>query len=549
MRILLALLVLALGCGGGGATETHEAAANRSEATSDRVRATPSTQTTQTSEPRAEPAAQAPRDDDAAPSLDLLHAVPATVVVSSAYRDEARQAPRLVDGDLESAWNSRTGDLVGAWVEFQLPVEATVREVLLTVGFPRQQGALDLFTANQRIAEVRVSRGETTIGTFPLDVTSRELQRIAVSGDGGIYRITVTRVTAGSRSDWREAIISELRVMGTAAGAAEGAHTPSVRVADARAAAEVERGPESERAAPALAAPEPAPAPVADAGYFGIRSRGLAQLSEAGMEVLHAGPIADFAIDGAGVHVLAGDGRHLFVIANGQRRELAIPETESFSIVALGPDGAAVLASAFGIWWRRGTAWSSAEAMDTSVPDWQAQQPQRLVVGPDGTTWVLGQHSLFRGRRGRYSPEYLPTRVDSNVVGVAVGATGVVAAVNNRELFIRSAGWRRIERPLGDMALREVAVGPDGTVVAGAYDGVVVVPADAEPLPVRLADAGIITAVARDERGRTFIGSTGGLFVLGPDHTILGRWPGVPGFEGTIDEIALSGRGPELPAR
>ncbi len=534
MRTLIALVFFVLGCA--GETADHDEAVSAP---------TPIERPSESStSPPTRPVAPS---SDAAPSVDLLHAVPVTVVVSSVYRDEPRQAARLVDGDVTSAWNSRTGDIVGAWVEVHLPDDASVREVWLTVGFARPPGATDLFTANHRVAEVRIARGADVLGTFPLDVETRALQRVAVSGGGGVYRITITRVTPGTRSDWREAIISELRVMGSAPGARAGAHTPTVRVAEAGLSGAGAPTPAPETPSPALAAPVPALPMVSDAAYVSVRARGLARLTDAGTDILFAGRIADFALGAESVHVLSGDGRHLFVLAGGELRERPVPAQERFSRVALAPDGAPVLAGAFGIWRWRQSAWSAAETMDTTVPSFEAQQPQRLEVGPDGTVWVLGQHSLFRGRFGRYSPEFLPTSADANEVAVAVGPTGVVAAANARELFIRDTSWRRIERPLGDAALREVTVGPDGTVVAGAYDGVVVVPPGGDPRAVPLADAGIITALARDARGRTFVGSTGGLFVLAPDQSVAGRFRGLPGFEGTIDAIEIAGRGPELP--
>ncbi len=69
-------------------------------------------------EPEDDPR-EATEPDSTEPSVDLLTSVRAAVAVSSAYRDREGQALRLADGDLETAWNSRTGELVGAWIEVQ----------------------------------------------------------------------------------------------------------------------------------------------------------------------------------------------------------------------------------------------------------------------------------------------------------------------------------------------------------------------------------------------------------------------------------------------
>lgn len=158
--------------------------------------------------------------------VDLLHAVPTDVAVSSVYRSRASQVPYLFDGDLTTAWNSRTGDLVGAWIDVRVPTTARVTSIALTVGFTKQTARSDLFTGNQRIARVRVSRDGNEVGTYALDPSSRALQTIPISGPGGTYRIEVVELLAGSRSDWREVCVSELRVMGTAPDASVGARFP-----------------------------------------------------------------------------------------------------------------------------------------------------------------------------------------------------------------------------------------------------------------------------------------------------------------------------------
>ncbi|MBW2462739.1 MAG: hypothetical protein JRH11_13900, partial [Deltaproteobacteria bacterium] len=148
------------------------------------------------------------------------------VATSSAYRDQRVQVQRLVDGDLESAWNSRSDDLVGAWVDVRLPDDVTVTSIQMTVGYTKANATRDLFTANQRIARVRVLHDGDEVVVHPLDIASRQLQSIPVAGGGGVYRIELVELTTGEREDWQEACISELRVMGHASGSQGGARLP-----------------------------------------------------------------------------------------------------------------------------------------------------------------------------------------------------------------------------------------------------------------------------------------------------------------------------------
>jgi len=123
------VLMLATACGGEDAQETPTPPAE--------PRVTPS-KTTRAEEP-ARPAEQ---------EVDLLHAVQTEAGVSSAYRDDVSQVARLFDGDLETTWNSRTGDLAGSWIEISLPEDVTVTAIEITAGYTKVDGDRDLFTGN-----------------------------------------------------------------------------------------------------------------------------------------------------------------------------------------------------------------------------------------------------------------------------------------------------------------------------------------------------------------------------------------------------------------
>lgn len=149
------------------------------------------------------------------PVVDLLTVVPTTVAVSSTVQNSRIRPEHLVDGDRTTAWNSRTGDLVGAWIAIRLPPDAAVTSIKLTVGFTNQDPKLgDLFTENPRIAKIRITHDKNVVEK-QLDVDDRGLQEIAFGGGGGDYKIEILDVKLGTKQNWREICVSELEVWGT----------------------------------------------------------------------------------------------------------------------------------------------------------------------------------------------------------------------------------------------------------------------------------------------------------------------------------------------
>lgn len=158
-----------------------------------------------------------------------MHAGLSRIGVSSAYHDDVSQVARIADGDLETAWNSRTGDL-GAWIELAVPPDATVRAVALTTGFTHVTPRADLFTGNLRVSRVRLSRDGVTLGEYDLDTTSRALVEIPVNGPGGVFRLQVLVTAAGERADWREICGSEVRVFGISSSATADRSSPGTSI-------------------------------------------------------------------------------------------------------------------------------------------------------------------------------------------------------------------------------------------------------------------------------------------------------------------------------
>jgi len=151
----------------------------------------------------------------AAESVELLSSVPSAVAVSSTVDNASILPAHLVDGKLDTAWNSATGDLVGAWVAVRIPADARVETIKLTVGFTKIDPKYgDLFTMNPRIKRVRVTRDNAYIAEPTLDPDVRTLQDIPIGRAGGDYRLEVLEVVPGTKKTWREINISELQVWG-----------------------------------------------------------------------------------------------------------------------------------------------------------------------------------------------------------------------------------------------------------------------------------------------------------------------------------------------
>jgi hypothetical protein len=164
----------------------------------------------------ADPAPESP-PEVAAPAphspANLLDIVSAKIAVSSTVVNPRDFPEHLVDGRPETAWNSRTGDLRG-WIAFRVPRDARVDRIEITCGYDRVKGREDLFTANHRITRVAITRDGQLVKEAALDPNVRGLQAIAIDGGGGDYRISVLDTVPGTKKEWRELVVSELRVVG-----------------------------------------------------------------------------------------------------------------------------------------------------------------------------------------------------------------------------------------------------------------------------------------------------------------------------------------------
>jgi hypothetical protein len=150
------------------------------------------------------------------PLADLLHTTQASVAVSSNVDNPRDYPDHLVDGKEETAWNGRTGDLKTAFIKLQLPEDATVDHLEMSAGFDKIGKDGDLFTMNHRIKRVRVLRnGKVLVADHAFDVGVRTPQAIPIHAGGGTFKIEVLETVPGTKKEWRELCVSELRAMGT----------------------------------------------------------------------------------------------------------------------------------------------------------------------------------------------------------------------------------------------------------------------------------------------------------------------------------------------
>lgn len=137
-------------------------------------------------------------------------------VTTSSGEGNVTGPERMLDNNPRTAWNSRTGDLVGAWFEFTVPAGATVRSFGIIGGFANRAPRQDLFSLNHRIERLRVTRGAELLGEYSLDAESPAMQHFSLRGGPGVYRFTVAAVRPGTRAAWREVCVSEFELFGEA---------------------------------------------------------------------------------------------------------------------------------------------------------------------------------------------------------------------------------------------------------------------------------------------------------------------------------------------
>jgi hypothetical protein len=147
-------------------------------------------------------------------AVDLTNLIPITITLSSTVANASILPEHVADGDLSTAWNSRTDDPAPS-ISIMVPPGAVIREVRMTVGFtamgPKHE---DYFTMNERIRGVQATGDDGTAETPTLDIASRALQTIPIVSRNRV-RIAITDVVPGSKPSWHEVAVSELEVWGS----------------------------------------------------------------------------------------------------------------------------------------------------------------------------------------------------------------------------------------------------------------------------------------------------------------------------------------------
>jgi len=143
--------------------------------------------------------------------VSLLHHTDAEITLSSRVDNPRDYPEHLVDGKPSTAWNGKTGDL-GAWIEVKLDPKVQITAIAITSGFDKG----DLFEKNLRIAKIRVEHDGALVKEATLDTSARHLQRIPIDRPGGTLKLTVLETVPGKNEAWKEIVVSELRVLGTA---------------------------------------------------------------------------------------------------------------------------------------------------------------------------------------------------------------------------------------------------------------------------------------------------------------------------------------------
>jgi hypothetical protein len=135
------------------------------------------------------------------------------VGVSSQVKNSRIVPEHLIDRDTNTAWNSRTNRMAGAWLEVRAP-GSSIHELRLTVGHtgtgPKGE---DYFTMNPRIVKIAIDSADGR-HLVTLDPESRQLQTIAIEPAESV-RLTIIELRPGTKASWREAVVSELEAWGT----------------------------------------------------------------------------------------------------------------------------------------------------------------------------------------------------------------------------------------------------------------------------------------------------------------------------------------------
>jgi hypothetical protein len=187
----------------------------------------------------SKPTGPAPSVRAVAPSLgpvNLLQQTSTRIAVSSTVDNPTNRPDHLRDGVLGTAWNSRTGDLKGAWIAIRLAPGAAAQELKITAGYDDPKHP-DYFAANHRITKLRLWRDGVNVLEAELQPEQRGLQTVRLPASAAVanskeveWKIEIVDVLPGSKKAWREICVSELELWGIAAGKPSPTFQPPILV-------------------------------------------------------------------------------------------------------------------------------------------------------------------------------------------------------------------------------------------------------------------------------------------------------------------------------
>jgi hypothetical protein len=141
---------------------------------------------------------------------NLLQQEGAIVAVSSSRTTDTERADHVADDNVASAWRSKPGDVVGAWIAFR--VVGKVGPITMTVGDTRGDDVH--FRASPRVRKVKVFRDGKPVGVFELDSNNQDPQEIPVAGRG-TWKIVVLEVEQGRDPKAKSLVLTEVSALGT----------------------------------------------------------------------------------------------------------------------------------------------------------------------------------------------------------------------------------------------------------------------------------------------------------------------------------------------
>jgi streptogramin lyase len=219
--------------------------------------------------------------------------------------------------------------------------------------------------------------------------------------------------------------------------------------------------------------------------------------------------------------------------------------------VATGPDGALWATSFSGVARYDGEGWAlfGKDQLGEGVT-----LLNDIAVDDRGRVWVVSANAIHVREADAWrtlpAGEHPEQRFFKRIVASTEGT--VFAAQTAGVLRIAGDAVTQVETGPGFFSISGLAVGPPGTLHVASLGAIVRIPAGGEPRTWSRKSndftGRMVLAVGADSRGRTWASTDDGLVVIDADGTVeQWRTGTVPALTDSIEQILVSGEGPELP--